>query len=214
MRETLILVAFLSVAWGCESDSKRVVNGCDDCPVPYPLATTQDTMVENFVRTFNEMNYEEYEKMLHEDFVFYFSPDEIDVIGQGEAWFRPEDLESTRNMFNGGTGRKPDGTIQAPIQQIILELTPESATDTWTDQVPEDFLGTTMRRYEVDMDVTYTDGGVDEVTGVQEFYAAAVETETTEGTVTTYQLKFWRDLGKDVAKATRQDSFSSVKAAF
>lgn len=195
----LALLAPLALASGCGIFSPEEVDdgpGNVEPPAPYPLATTQDILIANFVRAYNERNYPEYEKMLHDDFLFYLSQEDV-AAGADVTFSRARDLEATYNMFEGLPGTNEDGEIiQEPIRSIDLKLIPDGVP--WTDQVAQDFLGTTMKRYEVDMTVEYVGDAPSAVTGLQEFYAIAVPHDNGDGTVTTiYELKFWRDLGKE-----------------
>lgn len=196
-------VALAALTGGCGIFSPNEVKPGDEGgggtpPKPFPEARTESILIDNLVRAYNERNPEEYEEMLHELFVFYFAPDEVDVLGQGLSWDRARDVKSAYNMFYSQPGQKPDGSPQAPVQRIQLKLTPDDGDAPWTDQVAEEFAGTTMKRYKVDMDVFYTEGNPNQVKGLQEFYAVPVQVEREDGTtVTIYKLKFWRDLGKD-----------------
>jgi hypothetical protein len=187
-------------------------------PTPYPEATTQDLLVDNLTRAYNEGSTDEYDKLLHEGFVFYFAPDEVAEIGMGVSWDRAQDVASARRMFTAQPGHAPDGNPVAPVQKLQLTLVPEDDGAGWTDQVSQDFAGTTMRRFEVDMRVTYTSGNSERITGLQEFYAAPKTVMAKDGSaVTVYRLKYWRDLGKALTKASLasdQTSWGLLKSLF
>lgn len=152
----------------------------------FPAMTTPDQAVENFARAWEERNYEEYEKILDEGFVFYFAQEDIDNNAvPGESWPRVEELQSADRIFNaGGTSRS--------VTSISIVLNP---IDSWTDQVAPEFAGTQKRTYFVNMNVNYSNGDIGDVRGQQVFYVAPT-TQNIEGNdVTVYKLKFWRDLG-------------------
>jgi hypothetical protein len=195
-----ILMAAAALS-GCGIFSPNEVKPDEEKPnnTPYPLATTQDQLIDNFQRAYNERNYEEYDDMLADGFVFYFAPDEVGELGQGVSYDRAQDTRSTWNMFNNQGGTTPDGDPVPPVQKLQLTLVPDEVGSVWTDQVAEDYAGTTMKRYKVDMLVTYADGSREQVVGLQEFYAVPVEISAEDGTaITVYQLKYWKDLGKAV----------------
>lgn len=187
-------------------------------PPAYPPARTPDELVANLERAYDERNYPEYEKLLHDGFVFYFPPDEIDLIGQGASWERARDLASAASMCAGQPGQRPDGSPQAPIMRVDLLLSEDAPGVPWTDQVAEAFAGTVMKRFRVDMDVFFTEGNPVRVLGLQEFYAVPVDGDPKAGsTVNQYQLRYWRDLGKDIIEALAASeavSWGMLKAAY
>lgn len=195
MLARILCVAILAaIVVGCGEDETRIMDQGAE-PEPYPPATTQDQLIQNLELAFNERSFAEYEALLHEDFVFYFAPEDVDVLHEGVSWERARDLASMYNLFNGLPGQKPDGTPQAPVQRIELELIADDPGARWTDQVAEEFAGTTMKRYRAEMDVHYTAGSPSHVVGLQEFYAAPVEVSLGGSDGTVFRLKYWRDLG-------------------
>lgn len=193
VRWILLLAVALSFAAGCDDDS-TIVNRSQP-EEGYPAATTPDQLVANFLKAYQERHYAEYEKLLHESFLFYLSQEDV-AAGADVTFSRARDLEATYHMFSGEPAWNDQGTIiHAPIRAIHVTLMPEGPP--WTDQVAQDFAGTLMRRYTVDMTMEFVAGAPAAVTGLQEFYAVAVPYDDGKGTETTvYQLKFWRDLGK------------------
>jgi hypothetical protein len=198
-----LLLAALSI-FACEDDPVRNPNDGDPGDA-YPATTTPEQVVTNLLKTYDERNYEEYEALLHPDFLFYLSQGDV-ANGADQRFDRARDLEATYGLFSGEPGQTPDGALQPPIRSIDLRLTPVDSG--WTDEVAEDFTGTMVRRYEVDMIIEYAAGKPSCVVGRQEFYVAPVTND--EGTV--YQLKFWRDLGKDGLKATVCATWGSIKS--
>jgi hypothetical protein len=222
MRRTLrplglaLAVSILSAGWsGCGDDFAPSTEA--EQPDVYPDATTRDLLVDDLVRAYNERNAGEYEKLLDAGFVFYFAPEEIEDLGQGASWNRAQDVASAQRMFMGQPGQTPDGNPVGPVQKIQLTLVPNDGAG-WTDPGSEDFAGTTMRRFKVDMLVTFISGSREQVSGLQVFYAAAKTLEAKDGSaITVYRLKYWRDLGNRVTKAslaTETTSWGNLKSRF
>jgi hypothetical protein len=69
----------------------------------YPAATTPEQLFENFKRSYREMDYDEYAKLLDEDFIFAFDPRDVgpDRPWHEATWTRSEELQSAGNMFGG-----------------------------------------------------------------------------------------------------------------
>ena len=61
----------------------------------YPEATTKDIVISNLLLSFKDCNIEQFEKLLHEDYVWYNQPGS----GFPEFYTRDVDIEITGNMF-------------------------------------------------------------------------------------------------------------------
>jgi hypothetical protein len=170
-----------------------------------PDSEGRDNVIQNLETAYRLLNYEEYEKLIHADYVFRVDPAEIDIVGIGE-YSAAEDLESTYAMFNGETGEEPvldpvtglpTGEFRTvpPVQQIELELIPDSASS-WTLMEDGEFAGSWRRVYDVDMTVTYSgDGRIDTIRGKQVFYVRpGTLSDDTSGTEY-WQLRAWEDQG-------------------
>jgi hypothetical protein len=196
----LLAVLFAGLVSGCgifSPDESTEGGGGGGGNEPYPLAFDENQLITNFIRAHEERNFIEYDKLLHDGFIFYFASEDIDRSPGGQGfWDRAADVASTDRMFNGKSGTKPDGSTQDPVQQITLRL--EAVDGQWTTPTDPEFAGTRKRSYKVFMDVTYTNGDISRVTGEQQFFAAPVNIQQGEVTVTIYQLKFWRDTGKEI----------------
>ncbi len=193
----IALLAFSLLFGGCGifSPDDTVIDTPTEPDIPFDPAETEDQLIELLVKSWNELNDVEYVRLLDEGFVFYFAPQEVDDIGQGASWDRARDVQSADNMFNSQPGTRPNGDPQEPVQTIALELIAQGSG--WTSQVPDEFAGTVGRTFEVEMSVTYTNGDISEVSGLQEFYLVPAEEVVDDITVQVWRLKFWRDLGRD-----------------
>jgi len=78
--------------------------------------------------SYNTRNSQDYERLLDEAFVFFFSPADI---GEGNVefsqWGRVEEIAATKNLFNPGY-TPPSG---APVSSIDLTLTYAEGEDSW-----------------------------------------------------------------------------------
>ena len=93
-------------------------------------------VIANLALSYVEMQYEEYEKLINDSYVFRVDPADINIVGQAEL-SAGEDLASTFAMFSGEEGKEPvfddagnwlrDDPVPA-VQRIALTLTPESAS--------------------------------------------------------------------------------------
>ncbi len=204
-----VFVGVLFLITACSEDTVRVVV---EPAAPFEAAATEDLVVVHLVKAWNELNDPEYVRLLDDEFVFFFAPQEVEDIGQGPAWDRTRDVQSVDNMFNSQPGTRPNGDPQAPVQTIVLELIAQGPG--WTSEVPDEFTGTVARTFEVELSVTYTNGDISEVSGRQEFYLAPAQESIDGEDVDVFRLKYWRDLGRDEVKSTSRDSWGSVKGRF
>lgn len=192
----LLLTAFLG---GCGIFSPDEPTDVPDTPIePYPLATTENQLVQNFIDAHNDRNFPEYDLLLHDDFEFRFADEDVDP-GSGIPffWDRQTDVASTEAMFSGKPGKiDPEtGVQQSPVQSINLTLSPRN---TWSSQgIPEEFESEKWREYDVIMSVNYDNGNVAQVTGYQRFYIKQV---TLESGTQVWKLRVWRDTGQRPAK--------------
>jgi hypothetical protein len=193
--KSLLWVASLVVATGLlsgcglfspDETSDPPDNGGD---VAYPAATTPDLVVANFEKAYEEKKIDEYDKLLDENFTFYFSQTDVNQLGVPASWDRAQELLSATKMFSAQPGTTPGGQPQEPIQSFQVVLQPE--TTVWDTNVPAEFPGTLKRSYNVNMTVFFEGGGSVAVRGIQDFYVAPVEVNGT----TIYKLRYWVDFG-------------------
>lgn len=170
-----------------------------------PDGTARNNVIFNLERAYELLRYDEYEKLIHLDYVFRVDPAEIDIVGSAQL-IAAEDLASTEAMFSGATGEEkvldpdtgiPTGEVRQvpPVQSIELDLTPDSSSS-WTLMEDGEFAGSYRRVYDVDMTVYYSgEGRIDTIRGKQVFYV-------TPGTIVGdtsgklyWQLRAWEDQG-------------------
>lgn len=194
-RTSLLWVAILVVTTGLLSgcgifspDETKEKPPVDTGPGIVPQ-TTQDAVVNNFKVSYEKKLIEEYDKVLDENFVFYFAQTDVDQLGVEPSWNRAAEMASATKMFTGQPGTTPGGQPQEPITGFQLTLNPD--TPAWDDNVPAQYAGTQRRSYSVTMTVTFQGGGTVAVRGIQDFYVAPVQVNGT----TLYKLRYWVDFG-------------------
>jgi hypothetical protein len=174
----------------------------DAAPTAYPLAMTENQLVDNFEQAHLDRNFQEYEELLGDNFQFWFSPEDLDLAPNGFFWDRATDIASTERMFNGMAGVKPDGTVQPPVQKIELALEPTEPS--WRSADGEVVGGQTLvppgtkkRRYSVSMVVYYVAGDVvSQVNGEELFYIVPAPRDPGNGVpIMVWKLIVWRDFG-------------------
>ena len=186
----LLATAFLG---GCGIFSPEQPKEVETKPIePYPLALTENQLVQNFIDAHNDRNFQEYDLLLHDDFEFHFADKDVDP-GRGIPlfWDRQADVSSTQAMFSGQPGKLDgEGVQQAPVQSINLSLSPRGV---WTAAgIPSEYESEKVREYDVVMTVNYDNGDIAQVTGFQQFYVKRV---TLENGTQVWKLRVWRDTG-------------------
>jgi hypothetical protein len=119
---------------------------------PFPASVNIDILLDNFLKAYTTMNYNEYEKLLDEAFEFVFDPDDIgEENGYKERYSRGEELDSTRNMFS----QQPDtkNRIAQSIRMSFVRGEPEQSPE--NDQWKKVVLST----FELEVEAIQADDG-------------------------------------------------------
>ena len=132
----LITVAALLIApAGCifSPDEK---GGGGDIDTGLPDPTTKDQLMKNFETIYEEMDIDEFTKMLHEDYkTLLLSSTLTDWDWADDFYFdRTIEVEIHTNLFGGATGLTPDGNTVHPIDSIVVELLEQQGD--W-DDIPD-----------------------------------------------------------------------------
>lgn len=168
--------------------------------LPAIAADSPDDVVATLQSSYVERNFVAYDALLSDEFTFAFAPDDV-ASGLPSVYDRAQDLLVTQRMFTGQPGQTPGGDPIPPISGFQLVLTP---VGNWTTSVPAELAGTQKRGYDAELVVSFTDGSVARVGGIQEFYVEEVSAGV-------YQLRFWQDFG--VPKMPLDDiSWGALKA--
>ena len=99
---------------------------------PYKSLKQRDHVFFNLEKAYNEMQKDQYNRILDENFTFFFSQNDIDDPDTNVPieWGRGREVTSATNMFSGFD---PPGD-EEPITDIDLDLTYTPGEDTWTRQ--------------------------------------------------------------------------------
>jgi uncharacterized lipoprotein YehR (DUF1307 family) len=190
----------------------------------------RNNVVSNLENAYERLMYEEYDRLIHAEYVFRVDPAEVDIVGAAEL-SAFEDLESTFRMFSGETGVEPvldpvtgrptgELTVVPPVHGINLDLDPE--TGAWIASTDPRFAGSFERVYRITMSVTYSgDSRIDQIRGMQVFYATPGTLRNDNSGKLYWQLRGWADQGIDsgtehwlAALPTSANSVSTLKARF
>ncbi len=193
----LFLIAVLAAGCGVFSpdESKNNGGGGTDRGVFKP-ATSPDQCMANFKNAWEQRTLVEYEKLLDDQFQFFFDPNDGLEQFVGPSWGRTEELDSAKSIFEGDAGY--DLIKQEDIPPVLsIEFTTFSKVFDWqdpgTDQLYE---GTVKARYKVGIKVSFQ--GVEQttlVTGDNDFYVKGYP--QSDGT-TLYKIKVWEDQGQNL----------------
>ncbi len=189
VRALLVILAVTLFA-GCgifsPDESDPVEGGGDE--QQYPLATSPAIFVSNFEAAWEDRNLELYDDLLHEEFVFWLSPQDIDDLGIPGSWDRAREIATAEQMF--GTAGDPDLQVQS------IEITTLDVVETWTANFDNpNVVGADLRgTYSVEMSVVFPDRRTN-VLGLQNFYLKEVTREIDGVETGVYQLFAWEDLG-------------------
>ncbi|RJR29747.1 MAG: hypothetical protein C4574_03120 [Candidatus Latescibacterota bacterium] len=110
-------------------------------PTPdYRPLTDKDNVIHNLIESYKWCDIEEYEKLLHPDYVWRNQERDVVMGGLPEYFTRDEDLASTGNLFKAKSGTHPDPlvivnalnlVIQAGAWQGITEIDGSPCEDCW-----------------------------------------------------------------------------------
>ncbi len=127
-------IALIALTGGCFNSNDPV--DTDPPPDAYPFPDTAEQLMTNFKDAYGGMNIDEYDNVLHEDFLFVFA-DGSPVAPTNGVYTREEDLQSTTRMFNGDQGQDEEGVVKPGVRDI--EFTQLERQTDW-EEVPGDDL--------------------------------------------------------------------------
>jgi hypothetical protein len=222
---TWILAAPLALALVSCGDDAVMNETPSDQGSYYPLPlvsdgdTGRDQAIANLENAFTDLDFEEYARLIHGDYVFVVDPIESDLIGATEL-SAAEDLQSTQHMFAGETGiekvvddnGKPTGDLRIvpPVDTIDIMLEPEPSSQ-WQEESAGRFQGAFERIYRLEMLVEHQGGEeIDHVVGAQHLYLEkATQTRRIDGAeveVQVWQIVGWQDMGIGTGRRFLEDS--------
>ncbi len=190
----LFLIAVLAAGCGVFSpdESKNIV----DPPGPIDAATTPDKLMANFKYAWENRSLVEYQKLLDDQFQFFFDPNDGLEQFVGPSWGRTEELASAKSIFEGDAGY--DLIKKEDIPPVLsIEFTTFSKVFEWQDPGTDPlYEGTLKARYTVGIKVSFQ--GIEQttlVTGNNDFYVKGYPQD--DGT-TLYKIKVWEDQGQNL----------------
>lgn len=189
---TGIAIMSLAVLPACFLSPEDSKGKPEDPPPPFEDLTQKEHVLINLQRAYNQRVYNEYNKLLDADFVFFF--DLGDVGGNGgtipEQWTREAELNATANMFNPNYTGSPH-----PITAIDLTLDGLSNL-VWVPMQPQDpkFAGETWYfttvpynfNIQAQPDITYIQSGNPKA----QYTVRSIDIDGT----TYWRLVQWRDI--------------------
>ena len=209
----LALLPVLLLAAACGDD------GVDTSPAPEdPTGLADlDRLAPAIEDAYEQLNYAEYDELIHEDYVFKMDVADVGVFGRQEL-SAAEDHDSTRSMFAGEYGQvaevdpitgKPTGIVfpVLPVQSIEMNLEPVNS-GSWVEITEGEFAGTRARLFDLDMTVTFAGGTLaNQIRGKQTVYVQQGTLRgDTSGTLY-WQIRGWQDQG---APSRRDSNFTSL----
>lgn len=166
LRSMLLLVGLaVLTAGGCIFDPENK-EGPPDPPPEYPVPTTAELLMNNFRRSYDETNQQEYDKVLHADYAFWPLPEDLADLGLsvGEYVVKAQELAITQKIFSGAAGTSGAPGIQ-DIDVVLLE--PETI---WEDSTDPQFPSPAQEAlYRVEIHFKHADGYF-RVKGQQKFW--------------------------------------------
>ncbi len=186
-----VLLLPLAIALsGCPFSPEK---GKDDPTPPdteYQPQTSITNVLANLRQSYIDMNYDEYEKLLDDAYVFVFDPDDVgEETDFKDEWPRGDDLASARNMF----GKQPnaDGRV---VDAITLEFVAGSAE---TSPVNPDWQRVILSAVELSLETTDQQGDkwFLETPGNYQAYLDFIETSEIheESGKTIWKIVRWED---------------------
>jgi hypothetical protein len=121
----IILLLALPI-WSCSGDDdavkpKEEAYKCLEATCP------RDNVLHNLQSAYNDRNISRYDELLDDDFVFYFSDEDV-LNGTPQYWSRAAEINANKNMFDPNYSNP----TQEPVQDIDLTLVYTQGDDQWT----------------------------------------------------------------------------------
>lgn len=164
-------------------------------PPPVPFPDTPDQLIENFKAAYTEMDVAKYRDVLHTDFRFLFTSEDIQrALFPTDPYNRDQELEIADNIFSGRPGQDHTGAQVLGISQIQMPLF--NPLGPWSQTGPTDpeFPNSQRKLYQVEINFIKSDNSRISVRGQQEFYVVARDSVVNGVTRSFYQLRGQRDL--------------------
>ena len=211
-----LLVAATVMLAGCADRENPASGGSlNSTPTGFKdLGGPRDNVLFNLEAAYNERNLTEYNRLLDDDFTFFFSPADVsDGKVSVNQWDRASEINATTNMFNVNF-TPPNGS---PISSIDLSLVYPEGDNVWNMASPDqNHPGETWYQKSVDYFLTIVAG---ETTYTSGNPIKAQFTVRRDPDLDIWRIVQWRDdVGGGAARlltaATEQSTWGNVKALF
>jgi hypothetical protein len=91
-------------------------------PAPdYRDLTDKDNVIRNLLESYKWCDIEEYERLLHPDYVWFNQERHVVTGGLPEYFTRDEDLASTGNLFKAKLGTHPDPLVKVNALNLVIQ---------------------------------------------------------------------------------------------
>jgi hypothetical protein len=163
----------------------------DPKPSYLPL-DVKDNVLKNLQTAYNGRNINEYDKLLDEHFLFYFSYTDVNsgTWTAGEYWDRVHEYNANKNMFDPAYSN-PN---REPVSDIDLSLTYAEGDDKWTEITPDQVIYPGEKWYEKIVEYTISvQSGNTTYQGIKKYAAFTVRWAHVEGQGDFWRIVTWRD---------------------
>jgi hypothetical protein len=125
----IMLLALVSLAASCILDPKQEPTKDPPQPIRFESLKEKDHTLINLELLFNEFNSTEYDRLLDDDFIFFFSDADFSSGKTPEQWNRVVETTSYANFYDKNRSENR-------VTSNTLNLT--FAANNWTEITPED----------------------------------------------------------------------------
>ncbi len=135
----------------------------------YEKPTDRDILMANFEKSYENLNLEEYDKVLHPDYLFVPLPDDLEDLGlvAGQYVLKAQEMAITEKIFSGSASGSGGPGITG-IDVVTLDQ-----STTWEDSTNPLFPSSKEALFEVEIHFNHADGYY-RVKGQQRFWVVNV----------------------------------------
>jgi hypothetical protein len=177
----------------CIFDAEKVDGGGGPPPGPaFRDLTERDDVLFNLTESYNQRNWDEYNKLLDDKFIFNFSvADYNDGKVEFLQWDRAAEIAATRNILDPSAPLPPG---RDPVSSIDLTITFVDGADDWQPVTPDqqEFPGETHYKQNVDYFLNVVAGETTFTSG-NPIKAEYVVRLTNVGGTDIWRIVSWRD---------------------
>jgi len=177
-------------ATGCLFSPDEPENPPPPVVVEYPFPGTKEQLLTNFKQAYEDMEINEYGKILHNDYKFILQ--EEDIIG-GQLPYdhlnRDDDITIMTRIFSGNPYLPPDRDPEAAVTEITFSVL--DPVTVWEASTHPDFPGAERAVFNVDLEFKRPVSTTILVSGSTEFYVVS-----RDSTVNGIPKQYWQIVGQ------------------